>query len=164
MPLTQEQLKSALYYRADTGIFTWAKSGKGIRPGKPVGWVDPEGYLRITVCGQWYYAHRLAWFYETGKWPSDTIDHANRIRTDNRFSNLREATVSGNIRNRLLAKRDLPVGVYRSGPRFRVRIWLEGANQDLGTYEDLDLAELVSVEARDTHHGQFSVFRSLPCQ
>lgn len=159
MPLTQEKLKSALHYCADTGIFTWAKSGKGIRAGKSVGWVDPDGYLRITVFRQWYFAHRLAWFYATGEWPVAQIDHRNRLRTDNRLSNLRESTLTENMRNRVLAKRDLPVGVYTSGDKFRVRIWSEGANQDLGSYGDLELAELVSCEARETYHGEFSVLR-----
>ena len=46
-----------------------------------------------------YSAHRLAWLWMTGAWPKSDIDHINRDKSDNRFSNLREATKSENKAN-----------------------------------------------------------------
>lgn len=159
--MDQGYLKTILHYCPDTGVFTWLKTGKGIRRGRKVGYVDPEGYLQIAHAGASYRAHRLAWLYMTGAWPTDQIDHSNGDRADNRFSNLRESTLTENMRNRLLVERDLPVGVYKSGPKYRVRIWGGEANLDFGSYADLELAEIVSREVRDSYHGQFSVCRRL---
>jgi hypothetical protein len=44
-------------------------------------------------------AHRLAWFYCYGEWPSDQLDHINRIKTDNRIDNLRESSAALNQQN-----------------------------------------------------------------
>lgn len=39
-----------------------------------------------------------------GYWPENDIDHINRVKTDNRWSNLREVSKSCNMRNRSLLK------------------------------------------------------------
>jgi len=43
----------------------------------------------ITINGIQQYAHRLAWLYEKGEWPYTYIQHKNREKADNRFSNLK---------------------------------------------------------------------------
>jgi hypothetical protein len=43
-----------------------------------------------------YLGHRLAWLYMVGVWPDDEIDHWNRDPSDNRFTNLRDATHAKN--------------------------------------------------------------------
>lgn len=92
-PLTQERLKEVLHYDPETGVFTSLKWRGGVsQPGVVCGCVQPHGYVRISVDGKPYYAHRLAWFYMTGRWPTHTIDHINRDRADNKIANLREAT------------------------------------------------------------------------
>jgi hypothetical protein len=52
----------------------------------------------IRLEGIGYLAHRLAWVYMTGEQP-DVIDHINRERDDNRFSNLRNGTFKDNSTN-----------------------------------------------------------------
>lgn len=46
-----------------------------------------------------YYAHRLAWFYVHGGWPTYYIDHINRRKSDNRIANLREVKPFENSQN-----------------------------------------------------------------
>jgi len=58
-----------------------------------------DGYRRVCEGQNRICAHRLAWRLATGEWPSNEVDHINRDRSDNRWSNLRSATASENQRN-----------------------------------------------------------------
>ena len=92
--LTQSALKDILHYDPTTGIFT--RYGNYTKCGSK----SYQGYILIGIGSKMYYAHRLAWLYMTGEWPSNEIDHKNRIRDDNRWKNLREADRSLQNRNR----------------------------------------------------------------
>ena len=99
--LTAEYLRSILDYDPETGIFTWkASTSRRVKAGDIAGSLDGLGYLRLSVRSRPYRAHRLAWLHTYGVWPKDQIDHINRIRTDNRISNLREVSHKQNGQNR----------------------------------------------------------------
>jgi hypothetical protein len=101
--LTQERLKQVLYYDQIGGGFYWRnQQAAWIKPWSAAGTEDTHGYLQITVDGKKYQAHRLAWLYVTGEVPTNLIDHKNRVRFDNRFDNLRPATVKQNNENQSL--------------------------------------------------------------
>lgn len=55
-----------------------------------------NGYVKLWVGSKKYNAHRIAWVMVYGRMPREYIDHINRVRNDNRISNLREATPSQN--------------------------------------------------------------------
>lgn len=97
--LTAARLRTLVEYFPDTGIFRWRASRQRVLVGGVAGSIDSKGYLRIGVEGKVYAAHRLAWLYVHGVWPSDQIDHINRDKIDNRIANLREATPTENNRN-----------------------------------------------------------------
>lgn len=86
-------------YDPATGIFTAKVSAGRRKAGDVLGYVKADGYRLIQFNGKWKYAHRLAWFFMTGEWPKDEIDHINNDRDDNRFANLRECTRSQNMMN-----------------------------------------------------------------
>ena len=99
--LTAEHLRSVLRYDPDTGIFTWkVRAANRIKVGDITGCLNGDGYLLISIQSRLYQAHRLAWLYMHGVWPNDQIDHINRIRTDNRISNLRDVSHKQNHQNR----------------------------------------------------------------
>ena len=98
--LTAEYLRSILHYDQETGIFTWkVRTARRVKVGDVAGRQHGGGYLRIKVQSRDYLAHRLAWLYMNGEWPTDQIDHINRVKTDNRISNLREVTNKQNHQN-----------------------------------------------------------------
>ena len=99
--ITQERLKELLHYNPETGVFTrnWTM-GRKARVGSIAGSVRKDGYRQIQINKIKYLSHRLAWLYMTGSWPKEDIDHINRVKDDNRWENLREASPSQNQANR----------------------------------------------------------------
>ena len=90
--ITQAELKDVLAYCPETGVLTRYNS-------KHAGTKDKDGYIIVSIDSVRYKAHRLIWFYMTGKWP-DTIDHINRVKDDNRWANLRNVSHQENHKNR----------------------------------------------------------------
>ena len=97
--MTPDELKAALSYDALTGTFTRLTSAGGKQVGSVAGTVDAYGYLVITLNKKIYKAHRLAWMYTYGAWPSGDIDHINQDKQDNRIENLRVSTPAQNKLN-----------------------------------------------------------------
>jgi len=60
--------------------------------GKIAGCVDKRDYVVINLDGKAYKAHRLIYLLVTGIDP-EQIDHINGICNDNRWCNLRQASV-----------------------------------------------------------------------
>jgi len=139
MDLTLARLKEILEYDPETGVFRWKKqSGSRAHPGMTAGATAKNGYRLIGVDGTRYYAHRLAWFYVYGKWPTLHLDHINRVQTDNRIANLREATVSQNMANRLAQKNSTHglKGVSKNRNRWTARIKPPGQKYiHIGTFD-----------------------------
>ena len=131
--LTLDRLREVLSYDHETGIFTWLKFKAGVRCGSRAGYLGTSGYRRIRIDGEEYKSSRLAWLYMTDEWPKNLIDHINTDKSDDRFSNLREATVSQNGANRL-AQRNNRIGIKgvrlsKTGKRFEVSIKMHPTNQ-----------------------------------
>jgi hypothetical protein len=82
-------------YDPDTGAFTYIKTGKTYVRSLTGAYMS----IRIPEYGT-YSAHRLAWYIVTGNDPGVyEIDHIDRTRDNNKFSNLRLATRSENACN-----------------------------------------------------------------
>jgi hypothetical protein len=92
MPITQELVRKHFHYDPETGKLS--------RGGREVGFQHGKGYLAVSFMGQRFLVHRLIWFYVTGEWPH-TIDHKNHIRSDNRWTNLKNTDCQGNAQNRV---------------------------------------------------------------
>ncbi len=139
--LTQEQVKAALVYDPETGLF-FKKMPASRRHPAPrlvlLGYIDRKGYIRIGVAGENHPAHRIAWLYMTGAWPADQIDHINGVKPDNRWANLREADNSQNQAN-IPARKNNPVGLkgaHRAAEgRWSSRITIRGERYFLGLFD-----------------------------
>lgn len=126
---TAERVKEVLDYDPETGIFIRKVSRfNPQKVGKPAGCKNPRGYVFIYVGGESFAASRLAYLIMTGKWPQGHMDHVNRNPSDNRWSNLREATVYQNMANRKTKKQKYPRGVCQTPQTktFHARISVRG--------------------------------------
>lgn len=98
--ITHDLLVSLILYVPETGIFIRiGKVGRKGKIGSEMGCVSGPGYFVIGVAGRPYYAHRLAWFYMTKKWPDGLVDHRDGNPLNNAWENLRCADKSQNALN-----------------------------------------------------------------
>lgn len=94
-------IEEALEYDPITGNLYWKFTKWRVVKGQLAGCLHKKtGYIRIVLGRKSYLAHRVAFYLMTGRWPDDQLDHINRIKADNRWDNLREATHSENMMNR----------------------------------------------------------------
>jgi hypothetical protein len=166
--ITQAELKELLTYDPETGVFRWLvdrcvfKHGrsKGPRAGDVAGHGHAGRYWRISINYRGYYAHRLAFFYMTGEWPADVVDHINGDKFDNRWSNLRQATQGENLRNMRKSKRNQSgfKGVYRhtENDKWVAQIKINGRAKNLGSFKCPTAAHLAYCRAAKIHHGEFA--------
>ena len=100
--LSHERLKEVLDYDPETGISTWLVDRRGTaRAGARAGCIHTShGYRQLRIDGKNYLEHRVIFFWMTGKWPDQDVDHRDMDKLNNRWHNLREATRSQNAANR----------------------------------------------------------------
>lgn len=159
--LERAALTRALNYDPLTGVFLWANpTSNRVAVGEVAGQLDTHGHRLISVNGVRYGAHRLAWFYVHGVWPSDEIDHINLIKDDNRIENLREATRAGNCRNVSRKKNNKSgfKGVMRHSQakhRFQAQITVNGRPKYLGLFDTAEQAHAAYVRASNLYHQDF---------
>lgn len=153
MKLDQARLKELLDYDPDTGIMTRKiTTSSNAKAGDVIGSLNNNGYLCGRVDGKVYLCHRLAWLWMTGQWPTEMIDHLNRRRTDNRWSNLREATHREN------AKNHSSNGFCwdKEKGRWISRIQVDGRMFAIGRFETILDARAAYLRERKRHFGEFA--------
>lgn len=164
--ITAEYLRSRIAYNSENGEFTWLwkpennrfdRTWNTLYAGKCAG-KDKQGYRAISIDGVVYQAHRLAWLYVHGQWPTGEIDHINRVRDDNRIVNLRDATHVQNITNGSTQKRrnGLPKGAYRKGSRWQAKITVNWKIEYLGSYATAEEAHAAYKARAVELHGEFA--------
>lgn len=164
----QETLHSLLDYDLETGALTWrrrpessfatlnaARTWNTKFAGAPaLISPDKDGYLCGTIARSRFRSHRVIWKMVYGEDPIE-IDHINRIRHDNRLSNLRHVDKVTNHRNKRLFKNNksgVP-GVYWQQDRGKwiATIGESGKSKTIGRFDDFDAA----VAARKAAERQY---------
>lgn len=91
-------------FNYETGQFFHKRSVGRVKAGDVAG-THSDGYLRISVRGKQYYAHRIVpVMMGLPPLPGEVIDHANRDAVDNRPTNLRITDQRGNGLNAKVSK------------------------------------------------------------
>lgn len=157
IPLSHERLLEVLSYDPLSGNFYRLSKKKGSKKGF-VGYKREDGYLQICVDYKTFLAHRLAYFYMTGEWPSETIDHKNLIKYDNRWENLRSASYKENNFN--IATLPNNTTGYKGVSRathggFRATISVDNKQEHIGTFETAELAYEAYCNRAKELHGEF---------
>lgn len=137
MELTQARLRELFNYDPKTGVFTRkVRTSNSVQVGDVAG-TPSNGYTLIRVNSKFYRAHRLAWLYTFGVWPTGHIDHKNGVGSDNRLANLRDGTRSANLQNQRSAHTNNGsgyLGVTPSGNNWIARIRAQKVMRYLGTF------------------------------
>lgn len=147
--LSQERLKELLDYNPNTGWFIRKRQINNRCAGTIAGSFTEDGYITIGIDGERFLAHRLAWLYIYGEWPSNDIDHKDRDKSNNSINNLRLAI--GGINN---YNRDAQInnilgvkGVKRHGNKYIARRTINGHTMYLGLFNSVEEAQRAYDEA-----------------
>jgi hypothetical protein len=143
--MNQELLKKLLTYDPETGIFTWNERDLSLikRPSSLKSWntryagtkitnMDSKGYPFVSISRRHHRLHRLAFVY-MGQEAPPVVDHANGIKTDNRFCNLKASSFKLNSLNKFRNSNNTSgvAGVYLNK---RKQLWCAQMKFDGHTY------------------------------
>lgn len=156
--LTQARLRELIHYDPETGVFTHLQTRGRVRAGYIAGNLGNSGYWHVRIDTIRYLAHRLAWLYMTGSWPTFDIDHKDGNRLNNTRENLREATRSQNIANQgpLKSNRLGLKGVRLKRGRYVANICVCGKKKYLGSFPTPEEAHAVYAKAAVDYFGEFA--------
>jgi len=153
--ISLERLKEVLDYNPETGLFIWKISTGCISKGNVAGCpCKKHNYRLIRIDKVLYRANRLAWFYMTGEWPENDIDHKDTDKLNDKFENLRPATRLQNQGNHNLSKRNSSgfKGVHWSKRHNR---WVVKVGQNyVGEFLNLTDAALAYNKAAKSYFGE----------
>jgi HNH endonuclease len=157
--LTFEDINKLLRYEPETGKLYWKRSNANrVEVGDETGNFN-RGYLEITINYHNYRAHRVAYLLTTGKWPKNDIDHCDHDGTNNKWSNLRDATRTQNSYNQTISIRNKSgikgVRFNKLTQRYLTEITINGKNIHLGSFKTLEPAVRKRLLAEKHYFGEF---------
>lgn len=165
MEVSKKYLRDILDYELETGVFVWKwREDLRIRDNKRLagtsaGCLMDDGYICIGIKRKYFKAHRLAWLYVHGQWPSMQIDHINGDKSDNRIANLREASMAENKWNSRPASTNKSgvkgVSFDKQSGKWKAGICVRGEKIHLGYFASLDEAASIYRQEAIRRHGVF---------
>ena len=159
--LTHDRLLSIIKYLPETGEMVNIVPRKNSKcVGEKLGARSGNGQIMLSVDGRAYQMHRLAWFWMTGEWPKNLIDHKDRDPTNNKWSNLRESDRAQNGHN-ANKKRNNTTGITgiwycKKRKKYIAEIFVRGVKISLGASEDKQVAAELRAEAEKKYFGKYA--------
>jgi len=155
--LTAEQLRELLEYRAGELVWLVPRTNNKVKIGDVAGSLHRDGYVYISINRRLYLRSRLVWLWHHGSWPTNCIDHINRVTDDDRIENLRDVT---NQQNRFNTGAR---GYYWHKPtqKWLARIRVNGKSIHIGYYDTKEEARAAYLAAKAIYHVIDSPVRAL---
>jgi hypothetical protein len=160
MEITQDLLKELFTYDPE-GFLVWTSAANNQHVGKRAGYTGKGGYWFIDLFQNTKSvpAHRLIWLWHWGELPR-SIDHINRIKTDNRLENLRPATPLQQNANKPMDPRNTVgfKGVQYEKERgtYRARITYKGKRRQIGRFKTAEEAHAAYCAAAKELFGDYA--------
>jgi hypothetical protein len=180
MELTQEIVRELLDYDPETGELRWKERGiqwfenakypEAQRKRWNTRYAGKEAFTNLNLgykvgdlLSNRIKAHRVIWLWMTGEWPF-YIDHIDRNRANNKWSNLRNTSAQMNSRNQKKRSTNSS-GVNGVYWRKDISKWVAsipngGKNKHLGVFDNIKDAALARSQAEielgySPDHGRF---------
>jgi len=158
--VTQGRLKELYTYDPLTGILLRKKLYKKRSSSSVNNKPNAYGYIVIQIDNRKYPLHRLAFLYMNGSFPTNVVDHINGDKLDNRWSNLRDVTVSINNKNKPLRfdnKSGFNGVIYHNQTsKWQATIRVDGVTKYLGIFDEKEDA----IEARKIANDKFDFYKN----
>jgi hypothetical protein len=160
------KLSQYIKYDPYCGIGVWLMPPNNrVKIGAIAGKIN-NGYAKITFQRKTYMAHRLFWLLHTGYDPGQlTVDHIDQNKTNNKFNNLRLATLSEQQRNICIRANNKSGhrGVYwnAKNQKYEAQITNNQKLMYIGQYDTLNAA-IAARQAKELEiYGEFSPLHQL---
>lgn len=154
------------YFTYKDGELYWKQidgHANGVKIGDLAGHIHKRpnkcAYKRLSLFKKRYFAHQLVFMMFYGYIPKQ-IDHVDGNGLNNKINNLREATSQQNQFNKGLGANNKCgyKNVYwrADNKKWSVQLRINGKLITFGSFNDLELADLVATEARNKYHKEFA--------
>jgi hypothetical protein len=155
--LLQADVKRLFEYK-DGDLYWAVKSSDKIHIGDIAGSLNKgRKYTKINL--KTYQISRLIFLYHHGFLPR-IVDHIDNNPLNNKIENLRAATISENNYNSKIPKNNSSgvknVRFDKVRKKWKVELRSNKKYKFIGNFLDLELAELVAIEAREKYHMEFA--------
>jgi hypothetical protein len=119
-----------------------------------------RGYIVVRIGGTLYAAHRVIWKLMTGSEPPTHIDHIDTNRSNNAWSNLREADNSKNMMNSPVSRQNTSgakgVSWHKKAKKWMVSVKRDGRIHYGGLFFEFSDAVAAMELLRLGLHGEFA--------
>ena len=148
------------YFTYKDGHLYNKKSRKRVKIGQKLGYkTSNQGYIQIGFKNKYYYVHRLIFLMFHNYLP-EKIDHIDGNPLNNCIENLRACTSSQNQLNKKLLDSNTSgfknVHWRNDRSKWRVDVVICGKRTYFGSFDDIELADLVAQEVRNKYHKEFA--------
>ena len=148
------------YYKGGKLYWDTQPVNNRVKIGDLAGYITAKGYIRVSVNGKEYFAHRIIWEMHHGLIPDGMfIDHIDGDRINNLLENLRLTDQRGNSTNSQLYKSNNSgyKGVSKSpSGNYTAKIRVDNKLKHLGTFSTPEEAARAYDEMAVNIHGEFA--------